>query len=225
MMKTRSKTQENAIVILENLPCENEKDEKEKIEEIKMISYNRGTGAGGSKTNHNGLKFEEKTNSVDVLLFNNYVREYSGGSCFYVRKFEGAKIIFTKKGDFKRFVSHFYGITSIRDPDEAYIIEYDNGEKVVKILEKKNQNVAGSVETKLWAAPSLKREFEIVFGKGFKIEYGFCLNNFYKKKINSKSEKYKILVDVILNENNIDCLFGDDDDYFDHLVKWITKKC
>ena len=226
-MKTRSKKQNEIIIILEDLSQKEDEDKKKKEDEDKkeiVILFNRGTGAGGAKTNHNGLKFEEKTDSSELLLSNNYVSEFLNVGSFYVKKYEGAKIIFSKKGSFKRFVSHFYGIESLREPDEAYIIEYDNGEKVIKILEKKNQNVAGSVEIKLWAAPTLKREYEIVFGKGFKIDYGFCLNNFYKKKINSGDKKYKILVNVILKENNIDCLFGDDDDYFDHLAKWITKK-
>jgi len=29
----------------------------------------------------------------------------------------------------------------------------------IKIVEKKEQNVEGSVETKLWSSPSLKREY------------------------------------------------------------------
>lgn len=32
-----------------------------------------------------------------------------------------------------------YNINLFRCPDEAYIIEYTNGKKVIKILEKKNK--------------------------------------------------------------------------------------
>ena len=48
-----------------------------------------------------------------------------------------------------------YNISMFRCPDEAYIIEYKNGKIQVKILEKKEQNVEGSVETKLWAGVAL----------------------------------------------------------------------
>jgi hypothetical protein len=34
-----------------------------------------------------------------------------------------------------------YDINLFRCPDEAYIIEYKNGKKIIKILEKKEQNV------------------------------------------------------------------------------------
>jgi hypothetical protein len=64
-----------------------------------------------------------------------------------------------------------YNIDLFRCPDEAYIIEYTNGRKVVKILEKKEQHVEGSVETKLWSGPSLKREYELMLGDSFELFY------------------------------------------------------
>lgn len=50
-----------------------------------------------------------------------------------------------------------YNINLFRNPDEAYIIKYNTGKKIIKILEKKEQHIEGSVETKLWSGPSLKR--------------------------------------------------------------------
>ena len=76
-----------------------------------------------------------------------------------------------------------YNIELFRCPDEAYIIEYYNGKKIIKILEKKEQNIEGSIETKLWSGPSLKREYELVLGNNFIIEYGFCVNDFFNKII------------------------------------------
>jgi len=55
------------------------------------------------------------------------------------------------------YMKNKYNIELFRCPDEAYIIEYTSGRKVIKILEKKEQNVEGSVETKLWSGPSLKK--------------------------------------------------------------------
>ena len=61
-----------------------------------------------------------------------------------------------------------------------------------------------------------------MLGHDFTVEYGFCVNNFLKKKIISENKKYKIL-NIILNENNINILFGDDIDYFEKLDSWIIK--
>ena len=66
-------------------------------------------------------------------------------------------------------MKHKYNIKIFRCPDEAYIIEYNTGKIEIKILEKKTQNVSGSVETKLWASPSLKREYQLLLGDKFNI--------------------------------------------------------
>lgn len=71
-----------------------------------------------------------------------------------------------------------YNIELFRYPDEAYIIEYNTGKKIIKILEKKNQNVEGSVETKLWSGPSLKREYKLILKDNLEVHYGFCVNDF-----------------------------------------------
>lgn len=95
-----------------------------------------------------------------------------------------------------------YNIDIFRNPDEAYIIEYKDGKKVIKILEKKNQNGEGSVETKLWAGPSLKREYEIILGNNFDVQYSYTVNDFLKQCILSNKKKYEVL-NIILKENDI----------------------
>ena len=116
-----------------------------------------------------------------------------------------------------------YNIDIFRNPDEAYIIEYKNGKKVLKILEKKNQNGEGSVETKLWAGPSLKREYEYILGNNFEVQYSYSVNDFLKQCLLSNKTKYEILFNVILKENDICVFFGDDADYFVLLNKWIIS--
>jgi hypothetical protein len=115
-----------------------------------------------------------------------------------------------------------YNIELFRCPDEAYIIEYNSGKKLIKISEKKAQNMSGSVETKLWASPSLKREYELILGNDFQVDYCLCINSYLKNLLISNTKKYLIL-NKILNENKIDILFGDDDTYFILLDKWINK--
>jgi len=123
----------------------------------------------------------------------------------------------------KKYMKVNYNIELYRCPDEAYIIEYISGRKVIKILEKKEQNVEGSVETKLWSGPTLKREYELNLGHKFKVHYAFCVSEFLKKKITSTEKKYEDLNTTLCIENNIPILFGDDENYFETLDNWIYK--
>ena len=130
----------------------------------------------------------------------------------------------TTQHNFIAFIKQKYGISVYRRPDEAYVTEFTSSQpkvkKVVRILEKKMQNVDGSVETKLFASPSLKREYELMFGPEFEIQYALCVSEFLKNKIMSGQPKYNNLK-KILNENNIPILFGNDADYYKQLELWI----
>lgn len=199
-------------------------------EEVKEKEVNKGTGAGGANTNANGKKFEEKTNNQPRLLDRGYIKysfskkpksmhDFYLSKTFQKEEGEETKIIFVLQNGFKIYMKQKYNIDIFRCPDEAYIIEYNN-KIIIKILEKKNQNVEGSVETKLWSGPSLKREYELVLGNNFEIQYGYCVSDFLKKKLTSTEPKYMYLKQII-NESNIDVLFGDDEDYFKTLDNWI----
>lgn len=186
---------------------------------------NKGTGAGGSNTTFYGKKFEDKTDNQSRLLEMGYIKNGTKKNETYLSKtFEDKTVVFVLQNGLKTYMKKKYNIyTLFRCPDEAYIIEYTSGRKVIKILEKKEQNVEGSVETKLWAGHSLKREYEMVLeGFAFEVEYGFCVNEFLKKKLTSDNLKYTIL-NRIFQEDNIAVLFGDDDNYFDTLDVWIDK--
>ena len=115
---------------------------------------NKGTGAGGKNTNIYGKKFEDKTNNENKLIDDGFIKE----SYYFYKIFENKTIYFTLQNGLKLFIKSKYDIDIFRCPDEAYIIETIDGEIIIKILEKKEQNVEGSVETKLWSSPSLKRE-------------------------------------------------------------------
>ena len=127
---------------------------------------------------------------------------------------------YVSQGNLVSFFKINYNIELFRYPDEAFIIS-DENETVVKILEKKEQHVDGSVETKLWAAVALKREYELML-PNFKIEYAFCLNLFFKDKFENKSKKWEIL-HQILTENKIQIFYGEDSDYFDKINEWVYK--
>jgi len=149
-----------------------------------------------------------------IVLQKNQKKAYD---YYLLKTFEDKTIIFVLQNGLKMYMKNKYNIQLFRCPDEAYIIEYISGRKVIKILEKKEQNVEGSVETKLWSGPSLKREYEIVLGSDFEVFYRFRVNEFLKKKLISKKKKY-IILNRIFNETNIDVLFGDDKNYLKHLI-------
>ena len=193
-----------------------------------LALQNKGTGAGGKNTNYYGKLFEEKTNNQSRLLGLNYVKDSFSKKpkktydYFLSKTFEDKTITFVLQNGLKVYMKNKYNIDLFRCPDEGYIIEYVNGRKIVKILEKKEQNVEGSVETKLWSGPSLKREYELVLGADFEVHYGFCVSNFLKNKLISNEKKYTTLCSI-LRESNIEVLFGDDDDYFEKLDSWLNN--
>jgi hypothetical protein len=119
-------------------------------------------------------------------------------------------------------MKQIYNIDMVRTPDEAYIIEYNNGKKILKILEKKTQNVSGSVADKILCGVAYKREYELLLPNDFEINYAFCLNKYLKNIIVSDNIKYKVW-NIILKESNIPLLFGDDEDYFKTLDRWLNN--
>ena len=132
-------------------------------------------------------------------------------STLFKKRIKGIRVL--RQYEFKKYFQK-----TIRLPDEAFINERS---KTIKILEKKSQSVNGSVETKLWAGPALKREYELMYPK-YKIDYAFCISNFLKEKINSNCPKYKNLKQI-LKENNIKIFYGDSKGYFKIIEKWIKE--
>ncbi len=179
-----------------------------------LKTVNKGTGAGGKNTNVTGKSFEMVTCARDILLQNQFIK-----TTYISKIIDDKEIIYTSQNEFKKYVKDVHNIISLRIPDEAYIIK-NNDKITIKILEKKNQTTDGSVETKLWASSSLKREYQIHFGDNFTIEYALCVNSFLKDRLQSNKKKYQILKQI-LNENDIHILYGNDNDYFDKLIEWI----
>ena len=186
---------------------------------------NKGTGAGGANTNYYGKKFEEKTNNQQRLFDlgftkNSFTKNPKKSYDYYLSKtYDDKTVAFVLQSGLKMYMKHKYNIELFRCPDEAYIVEYASGKKLIQILEKKEQLVEGSVETKLWSGPSLKREYELVLGPEFEVCFGFCVSSFLKNKLVSDKKKY-IILQTILREHNIDVLFGDDENYFETFDMW-----
>jgi len=192
---------------------------------------NKGTGAGGKNTNKSGKPFEELTNNEYYLYklgaikiqHEKYYYLYLYGANFDLYMF--------KQNAFKYYMKEYYNIDTIWHPDEAYVIYNKHNplfcdlDKIstIKILEKKNQNVGGSVDQKLWASGYIKKSYQKTF-IDTRIEYGLCLGGeFFIKKFRKSSDddKYKQLKEI-LDEDNIPYLLYDDN-YSVLLNRWIMK--
>ena len=98
---------------------------------IDLAIINKGKYVGGANTNYFGKKFEEITNNETRLLNNEYKKT----------TFNDKTIVFVSQNGLKTYMKNKFNILLFRYPDEAYIIEYNTGKKVIKILEKKTKTL------------------------------------------------------------------------------------
>jgi hypothetical protein len=188
---------------------------------------NKGTGAGGANTNLNGKTFEEKTSNRARLLDAGFaefkIPDHKGKYDVYLQKKVGDNnyITYLSQGGLKSYFKWKFDVELFRKPDEAYLIQ--NGDSyVLKVLEKKNQNGEGSVDTKLLAGPSFIREYSLCLPDTFKVNYAFCVSTFLENQYKNGTQKSKILKQI-LEEANIPVFFGDQTDYFTELDRWISS--
>lgn len=189
-----------------------------------MTTLNRGTGAGGAATNHNGLAFEEKTNNGSRLLASGFNKVKLPGGGKYAYYLEGTLLTgipchFVTQGGLKSYIQEKFKKTLWREPDEAYILNPSSSTPTICILEKKNQNTAGSVDTKLALASYFISEYKSVLPT-FTIRYAFCVSDFLKKEVLADTPKARHLREW---NSNIPFFFGDDADYFTKLEAWLTS--
>lgn len=213
-------------------------------------TLNRGTGAGGANTNAYGKQFEHSTDNGPRLLARGFGPMASvqvgtsqvGGAGKGVRKpaytvlvgtsaeplahghsdSDLKHVVFATQHGLKAYFRSYHPrpIEMVRCPDEAYLVS-TQARRDLYILEKKEQRVEGSVETKLWSGPALKREYELVLGSEVNaVHYGYCVNAFLHQRLTSDKPKYRHLR-TILGEHCIQVFNGDDPDYFAALHAWL----
>ena len=201
-------------------------DDLEIDDALTNVLANKGTGAGGANTNYYGKKFEEKTNNEIRLLEQGYqkvlVNRDTKYSYYLYKNFADYKITFVSQNGLKVYIKNIYNIDLFRCPDEAYIIEYKNGKNKILILEKKEQRVEGSVETKLLTGPIFREEYEEALEGKFEVVYAFCVSQFLQNKIMSNEKKF-IIFNKLMQKHNIAVLFGDDDNYFETFDIWFNN--
>jgi hypothetical protein len=197
--------------------------------DVQEVLVNRGTGAGGANTNKSGKTFEQKTENESRLLAAGFIKKpiveknKAKFNYFLERAVSPtSSIVYLTQGALKLYFKSVFSVEMHRCPDEAYL--FRQGDKyLLKILEKKNQNVAGSVDTKLMAGNGFIRDYKKCLkgcAESFDVQYAFCISDFLKQDYVSDCQKFKNLREI-LEEDGIAVLFGDDEDYYDHLDAWI----
>lgn len=182
---------------------------------------NRGTGAGGAGTNASGKTFEQTTENESRLLATGFVKKAipgkKGKNDYYLERGEWC---YMTQGGLKSYFEVVHEKELCRHPDEAYLCRAADGTYTLKILEKKNQTGAGSVDTKLWAGPAFAEEYRWCLGEGFKVEYAFCISSYLQKDFLSDTKKYTFLRHYLTKEG-VPVLFGEAADYYATLDAWL----
>tara|TARA_B100001758_G_C18391382_1_gene603141 strand:+ start:1253 stop:1801 length:549 start_codon:yes stop_codon:yes gene_type:complete len=173
---------------------------------------NRGTGAGGSNTNKNGLSYEKKTllnshfecirkeNGFDLIKFKNSSTEFI--------KADKTKLFKFMKNTMNKEITPAHGC---KRPDECFI---NNDKKIIFIIEKKFQKVGGSACEKIQTPDFKVWQYQRLF-PNYKIVYIYCLSYWFKN--NCKSELEYLLC------KNVPVFWGDDEFYKEKLVCFMTN--
>ena len=209
-----------------------------------MSIKNKGTGAGGSKTTLHGSGYEKITDICTYLETKYFLKKYLTNApnyYYYERRYKNRRVVYIpqlKGWGLKNYIREFHPEITQKicfKPDGVFII-YKNNKITIKIVEKKNQNVGGSVNIKLLAYMGFIHVYQNTFPE-WDVQYCFSLADHFKKKFEIKDKKgkkkpqtqYHIILQVLL-QNHISIFYGSRDDYFGSMLSWgknskSMKKC
>jgi hypothetical protein len=133
------------------------------------------------------------------------------------KSFEDTDVIFMPGAGIKRF---FNWVPLYRNPDESFLVIRHGGQKILKILEKRNQATTGTIDTKLCLGPYFKEEYQELLGPDIVIDYAFCICDFLKVEYLSSSKKWETLR-TINDRHGVKVFFGESPNYLQQLEEWI----
>ena len=192
-----------------------QKKYKNKITYSKYMTdkiINRGTGAGGARTNQNGLPYEKITDlstEYEIISDNeNRIIKFKNSSKNFINinKYKFIKYMEYKK---EPEINLAHGC---KQPDECYI---DEDDKIIYIIEKKFQQSSGSVCEKIQTAGFKKQHYNKIY-PNYNIEYIYCLSDYFKKGFEPELE--------YLKTENIPVFWGKEPNYKENIIKFITKQ-
>jgi hypothetical protein len=178
----------------------------EKLLKIK----NKGTGAGGSNTNKNGLNYEELTNLCKLLNLDHTKTKFGNGKTheYHLFKYKTVELYILKKNGLQNYLKNEFNSTYGKslEPDECLL---NKKEKIIIVLEKKFQQSNGSTDEKIQTGDCKRWEYEKLY-PGYQIIYIYILSDWFRK------DRYKLDIQYLF-EKNINVLFGSDPCYLDKL--------
>lgn len=173
---------------------------------------NRGTGAGGSNTNANGLSYEDLT---DLKTEYNILKHDTNHNEI---KFKDSDTIFKSSSQAGVFKCMKVSIDAsvipahgCKRPDECFINEDENK---IFIIEKKFQQSGGSVCEKIQTSEFKKWQYNRLF-PDYEIFYIYCLSDWFK--INTPAEL------EYLEYKNVPVFWGSDSNYKKKIIDFIIN--
>lgn len=177
-----------------------------------QILKNKGTGAGGSNTNKNGLPYEELTDLENCLTI---IETYEFSNKIKFNNYE--KILLrTKQSNLFKCMEKYIDkkikkAHGCKNPDECYIDETTN---TIFIIEKKFQQVSGSVCEKIQSPDFKIWQYRRTFPH-FDIVYIYCLSEWFKQNCEAEIE--------YLEFKNIPVFWGNSPTYKDDIMNFIVN--
>lgn len=170
----------------------------------------RGKGAGGSKTNLNGLAYEKKTEikeEIKVIKNEKYHNKIQIGEKILYEINKSNLFNYMEENDkINKSINKAHGC---KKPDECYVDEKEN---IIFIIEKKFQQVNGSVCEKIQTP-----DFKIwQYGRTFpdyKIVYIYCLSKWFRENCKAELE--------YLEHKEIPVFIGCNKDYKKNIIKFL----
>ena len=145
---------------------------------------NKGTGAGGANTNKNGLSYEKLTNLDDMFVI--IEKKKYGNRIEYKKKYHMIQI---KRNSLFKFLEKEIDKNvekghGCKNPDECFV---DEDKKIIFIIEKKFQNVPGSVCEKIQTSDFKIWQYNRTF-PNYQIVYMYCLSDWFKNNCKAELE-------------------------------------
>ncbi len=179
---------------------------------------NKGTGAGGSNTNVNGLSYEIKTD-LSSLFSEEIIDKKMGTKKIKFIQYNDYEFVNANKSKLYKYMEtngerniQLQQAAGCKEPDEAYI---DIHRKLVFIIEKKFQQTPGSVDEKIQTGPFKKLHYSKQF-PNYKVHYIYCLSDWFKR------DEYNSVIDY-LQENNIPVFWGNDSEYKNNIITFMCS--
>ena len=185
---------------------------KDNMNKKETTIKNKGTGAGGSNTNTNGIPYEEITELDDKITiieknkFSNIIKFNDNEKPFI--KTKQANLFKYMEDEINKNIKKAHGC---KNPDECYI---DEEFKNIFIIEKKFQQCSGSVCEKIQTPDFKLWQYSRTF-PDYSIIYIYCLSDWFKKNCIAELE--------YLDFKNIPYFWGNSETYKDDIINFILN--